>query len=43
MPRTAALEHFFRVRERGTTFTTEVRAGVTTFMVMAYIIFVVLG
>jgi AGZA family xanthine/uracil permease-like MFS transporter len=31
---------YFRLDERGTTVTTEVRAGVTTFMVMAYIIFV---
>jgi AGZA family xanthine/uracil permease-like MFS transporter len=31
---------FFRLAERGTTVGTEVRAGVTTFMVMAYIIFV---
>jgi AGZA family xanthine/uracil permease-like MFS transporter len=30
---------YFKFAERGTTFGTEVRAGVTTFMVMAYIIF----
>ena len=35
-----ALERWFRLRERGTDVGTEVRAGVTTFMVMAYIIFV---
>jgi adenine/guanine/hypoxanthine permease len=34
-----AIASYFRFRERGTTFGTEVRAGVTTFMVMAYIIF----
>jgi len=34
------LEGFFRIRERGTTVGTELRAGLTTFMVMAYIIFV---
>ncbi len=31
---------FFGLRERGTTVGTEIRAGLTTFMVMAYIIFV---
>jgi adenine/guanine/hypoxanthine permease len=39
MPSTA-LERWFRLREHGTTVGTEVRAGVTTFMVMAYIVFV---
>ncbi len=34
------LESLFQLRERGTTVGTEVLAGVTTFMVMAYIIFV---
>ena len=34
------LDRWFRLRERGTDVGTEVRAGVTTFMVMAYIIFV---
>jgi len=34
------LEAYFKVREAGTTVGTEVMAGVTTFMVMAYIIFV---
>ncbi|HWH24326.1 MAG TPA: NCS2 family permease, partial [Candidatus Limnocylindria bacterium] len=31
---------FFRLRERGTTFGTEIRAGLATFMVMAYILIV---
>ena len=35
-----AIARFFRFDERGTSFGTEVRAGLTTFMVMAYIIFV---
>jgi AGZA family xanthine/uracil permease-like MFS transporter len=34
------LERTFQLRERGTTLATEVRAGLATFMVMAYIIFV---
>src|SRR5688572_13630830 len=34
-----AIASFFKFAERGTTFGTEIRAGVTTFMVMAYIIF----
>ncbi len=34
------LESYFRLREHGTTLATEVVAGLTTFMVMAYIIFV---
>jgi AGZA family xanthine/uracil permease-like MFS transporter len=34
------LESYFRLREHGTTVGTEVLAGLTTFMVMAYIIFV---
>jgi AGZA family xanthine/uracil permease-like MFS transporter len=34
-----AIASFFKFGERGTTFGTEVRAGLTTFMVMAYIIF----
>jgi AGZA family xanthine/uracil permease-like MFS transporter len=37
---TGRLEGFFRFAERGTDLATEVRAGLTTFMVMAYIIFV---
>src|SRR5262245_3960431 len=35
-----ALDRFFHLRERGTTVGTEVRGGVTTFIVMAYILFV---
>jgi adenine/guanine/hypoxanthine permease len=34
------VETFFKFAERGTSMGTEVRAGLTTFMVMAYIIFV---
>ncbi|MDH5293035.1 MAG: NCS2 family permease [Acidimicrobiia bacterium] len=34
------LDQYFRLSERGTTVSTEIRAGITTFMVMAYIIFV---
>jgi len=37
---TGAVERFFRVPERSTDLGTEIRAGLTTFMVMAYIIFV---
>lgn len=33
------LERFFKLRERGTDVATEVRAGVATYLVMAYIIF----
>jgi AGZA family xanthine/uracil permease-like MFS transporter len=33
-----ALERFFRVRERGSSLGVEARAGLTTFMVMAYIL-----
>ena len=35
-----AIASYFKFAERGTTWGTEIRAGVTTFMVMAYIIFV---
>lgn len=35
-----AIASYFRFGERGTNLTTEVRAGLTTFMVMAYIVFV---
>ena len=35
-----AIASFFKFAERGTTIGTEIRAGLTTFMVMAYIIFV---
>ena len=34
-----AIASFFKLTERGTSWATEVRAGVITFMVMAYIIF----
>ena len=34
------VERYFEVRQRGSTIGTELRAGLTTFMVMAYIIFV---
>ncbi len=34
------LEQLFKLKENGTTVGTEVLAGLTTFMVMAYIIFV---
>ena len=34
------LDSFFKLTQRGTSVGTEVRAGLTTFMVMAYIIFV---
>ena len=34
------LERLFRLQEHGTTVTTEVRAGVVTFLTMAYILFV---
>jgi adenine/guanine/hypoxanthine permease len=37
---TDALERWFQLRTRGTTAAIEIRAGITTFMVMAYIIFV---
>ena len=34
------LERFFRLKEHGTTVRTEIIAGITTFLTMAYIIFV---
>lgn len=34
------MEHFFKFKENGTTLRTEIVAGITTFMTMAYIIFV---
>lgn len=34
------VERYFRLGERSTTLGTEIRSGLTTFMVMAYIIFV---
>ncbi len=39
-PSSTRLDGFFRLTERGTNVGTEIRAGVTTFLVMAYIIFV---
>jgi len=36
----SGLDTFFKLTERGTTVGTEVRAGITTFLVMGYIIFV---
>ncbi len=36
----SGLDSYFHLSERGTSLGTEVRAGVTTFLVMAYIIFV---
>lgn len=36
----SALDVYFKLTERGTSVGTEIRAGVTTFLVMAYIIFV---
>jgi adenine/guanine/hypoxanthine permease len=38
--RSSALDRFFKLREHGTSVRTEVIAGVTTFLTMAYIIFV---
>ena len=37
--RRIALGEYFKFAERGTNLATEVKAGVTTFMVMAYILF----
>ena len=37
--RCGGLDGFFKFTERGTNMGTEVRAGLTTFLVMAYIIF----
>jgi AGZA family xanthine/uracil permease-like MFS transporter len=39
-PPVTGLDSFFKLTERGTSVGTEVRAGVTTFLVMGYIIFV---
>ncbi|MDH3189933.1 MAG: NCS2 family permease [Acidimicrobiia bacterium] len=39
-PPTGGLDSYFKLSERGTSVGTEIRAGVTTFLVMAYIIFV---
>src|SRR2546430_9892638 len=38
--RSHAMERCFEISRRGTNVATEIRAGLTTFMVMAYIIFV---
>jgi AGZA family xanthine/uracil permease-like MFS transporter len=38
-PSSGGLDGFFRLSERGTNVGAEVRAGITTFLVMAYIIF----
>ncbi len=40
MQTTGALDRFFRLRERGSSVRTECLAGVTTFLTMAYILFV---
>ena len=37
------MENFFGLKQRGTTIRTEVLAGITTFMAMAYILFVNAG
>ena len=34
------LDNYFRISERGSSLGTEIRAGITTFLVMAYILFV---
>ena len=36
---TSGLDSYFKISERGSTVGTEVRAGVATFLVMAYIVF----
>ena len=36
----SGLDSYFKMTERGTSVGTEIRAGLTTFLVMAYIIFV---
>ena len=38
-PSPGGIAGFFKLAERGTTISTEARAGLTTFLVMAYIIF----
>ena len=38
-----AIARYFKFAERGTDLATEARAGVTTFLVMAYIIFLKIG
>lgn len=37
---TSGLDRYFEISERGSTVGTEVRAGITTFLAMAYIVFV---
>ena len=37
------MEKFFKIRERGSTVRTEISAGITTFMAMAYILMVNAG
>ncbi len=34
------MENYFKLKENGTTFKTEILAGITTFMTMAYILVV---
>ena len=36
----SAIDRYFGITQHGSTWTTEVRAGVTTFLAMAYILFV---
>ena len=36
----ASLDRYFQISERGSTITTEVRAGITTFLTMGYILFI---
>ena len=38
-----SLDGYFKISERGSSVGTEVRAGVTTFLVMMYILFVNAG
>ncbi len=38
--RGSGLDRYFKISERGSTVSTEIRAGVTTFLAMAYIVFV---
>jgi len=40
-PDTSPLERWFRIRERGSTVSREVRGGITTFLAMAYVILLV--
>ncbi len=37
---TSALDRYFKVTERGSTIGTEIRGGLTTFLVMSYILVV---